>query len=172
MLQQFSASVRFVDRVLLRGLRIIVVLAAAATFALISYSVFSRFVLNTSIGWAEEASRLMFVWMALLGWVLVVRESSYAVVKLFDTGGRVGQAIGWLLNEGLCIFVNLYLLSAGIRFAEMTRNVSPALGLDLRAVYACVAISAAGSILVAVFKTLDRLNLVRLDQEIVDASLS
>lgn len=160
------------DRALVAGLRALVVVLAASTFALISYAVFSRFVLNTSIGWAEEASRFMFVWMALLGWALVVRERSYALVALYTLRGRAGQVVGWILNEGLTLAVSAYLLSAGIRFAAMTRNVSPALGLDLRFVYAAVALSAGATILIALIQTAERLNIVRLDGGEARPSLS
>ncbi len=49
----------------------------AAIIAAISYSVFMRYVLSRPPAWAEELSRFLFIWVVMLGAIVVTREGSH-----------------------------------------------------------------------------------------------
>lgn len=54
-----------------------------ATVAIIFYSVVMRYVFQRPPFWAEELSRFIFIWIIMLGAVLVTREQSHIELVLF-----------------------------------------------------------------------------------------
>jgi TRAP-type C4-dicarboxylate transport system permease small subunit len=54
-----------------------------ATVAIIFYSVVMRYVFQRPPFWVEESSRFIFIWIIMLGAVLVTREQSHIELVLF-----------------------------------------------------------------------------------------
>ena len=46
-------------------------------------SVFSRFVFNMSITWAEEAIRFLCIWLTFVGAALTVRKDGHVSIDIF-----------------------------------------------------------------------------------------
>jgi len=59
-------------------------LALAIMVALIFGNVVLRYVFNTGLAWAEELSRLMFVWLIFLGAILALRRHAHLGVELLQ----------------------------------------------------------------------------------------
>ncbi len=57
-------------------------LALAVMVSLVFGNVVLRYVFNSGIAWAEELSRLMFVWLIFLGAVLALRQHAHLGVEL------------------------------------------------------------------------------------------
>ncbi|PTX15746.1 Tripartite ATP-independent transporter, DctQ component [Halanaerobium congolense] len=50
--------------------KFILIILTLSMFAIVGTNVFSRFVLNNSLGWADELSRFIFIWISFLGAVM------------------------------------------------------------------------------------------------------
>lgn len=81
------------------------------------------FLLTQGIGWAEEFSRLFFVWGVFLGAVVAVKRDAHLgvdlIIKRLPEGGRPWAAI--VLFKHLCMLViSLILLYYGVEFSRST----------------------------------------------------
>ena len=61
---------------------IVVILAMAGMVAIISTQVFLRYGLNSSLDWAEEVSRLLFVWSVFLAIPLGMKRGAHVGINL------------------------------------------------------------------------------------------
>ena len=59
-------------------------LCLAGQIVIISYAVFTRYVLNSSPSWAEEISRVLMIWMSLLAVSLAVKDDSHVRISFLD----------------------------------------------------------------------------------------
>lgn len=73
MMQKIEKGFDFFEKVL----NLISRLFIGATVAIIFYSVVMRYVFQRPPFWAEELSRFIFIWIIMLGAVLVTREQSH-----------------------------------------------------------------------------------------------
>jgi len=64
-------------KVLIKILKVIAITTIAAMVIVVFYSVISRFILNTSIAWAEEISRFLMAWMTLTGSIVAYEENKH-----------------------------------------------------------------------------------------------
>ena len=102
----------------------------AATIAVMAAQVFCRYVLNDSLGWAEELSTYLFVWLIFIGAALAARDRAHVrvdvVVRLLPHGLQ-----RWvrLAREVLLLAFFALLAFLGWRWVGTTARVSPALGL-------------------------------------------
>ncbi|MDI7260623.1 MAG: TRAP transporter small permease [Thermodesulfobacteriota bacterium] len=79
MMGKIEKGFDFFEKVLSLILRIFV----GATVAIIFYSVVMRYVFQRPPFWVEELSRFIFIWIIMLGAVLVTREQSHIELVLF-----------------------------------------------------------------------------------------
>ena len=73
-----DGALEFLDRLA----RLIVVVAISGMVAIVASQVFARYVLNNSISWADEVSRLLFVWSIFMAIPLGIRRQSHIGVTL------------------------------------------------------------------------------------------
>lgn len=66
---------------ILKAIYLALTILGAALVLLVFYSVLSRYIFNFSIAWADEASRFMFIWMLMLGVVLISDGWSHMAVS-------------------------------------------------------------------------------------------
>lgn len=82
------------------GARLIVITGAATMVAVVSAQVVMRYVFNGSFDWADEVSRIAFVWTTFLAIPLGIREGAHVGITLlvdrFPAGLR--NAIARLMN--------------------------------------------------------------------------
>ncbi len=73
-----DGALEFLDRLA----RLIVVVAISGMVAIVASQVFARYILNNSISWADEVSRLLFVWSIFMAIPLGIRRQSHIGVTL------------------------------------------------------------------------------------------
>lgn len=110
---------------------------------LIGMQVFSRYVLNNSIFWAEEVGRMCLVWITFLGATAAFRRHQHAgidfLVRRLPMG--VGKAAGWTAWGVSMIFFGVMVIQ-GMRFlAFVLHQKTPALGLPMGVPYAVIPVS-------------------------------
>lgn len=111
---------------------------------LMAVNVFARYVLNTGIGWSEEISRYLLIWMVYLGIAAGIRNNSHVRIDLIDriVTERVRKVLGivnWiLLFAFLALLVWIYVDLIG-KFARLR---SPASQLSMAWAYAAVLVGA------------------------------
>ena len=68
-----------------RSVRLVIVASVGGMVAIVASQVFSRYILNSSIGWADEVSRLLFVWSIFLAIPIGVRRGRHIGVEILKT---------------------------------------------------------------------------------------
>ena len=69
--------------------------------AVVSAQVFMRYALNSSIGWADEISRLMFVWSIFLAIPLGIKLGVHIGIEMFT--GRLPARVQDVLARGMAL---------------------------------------------------------------------
>jgi TRAP-type C4-dicarboxylate transport system permease small subunit len=82
-------------------------LALAIMVVLVFGNVVLRYVFNSGIAWAEEVSRLMFVWLIFLGAILALRHHAHLGVELVQAKLPPGA-------RRACAFVSHVLMLYGL----------------------------------------------------------
>ncbi|OQY32116.1 MAG: hypothetical protein B6241_11820 [Spirochaetaceae bacterium 4572_59] len=119
---------------------IILIILTVSMFVTVTYNVFMRFVMNQSVGWADELSRFLFIWTSFIGAVIAYKNDehvglSFAVDKIKSTLIRRGIAIfGQLLILMLLGFLTWF----GYQASTTVMNVSPALSIPMSYIYLIV----------------------------------
>lgn len=127
---------------------------------LVMVNVVARYVFGLGVLWAEEVSRLLFVWVVFLGaYIALCRRAHMAIVMVVDAlphmPRRLVRALGW----GLVMVFLLVLAFSGYRLVASTLGfgrTTPILGISAAWAYMSVPVSAA-------------LMTLRALQEIIDA---
>lgn len=125
--------------------RWVLILFTAAMFVIVGINVFSRYVLNSSLGWADELARFVFIWISFLGAVFAYYEREHVGLDLLITRvpSQKIQALLRLIGEVGVSLVLLCLLYYGWVVAMSATNVSPALYIPMKVVYMIVPVCAA-----------------------------
>lgn len=78
-----------------RATRAFLVAVVAVMVALVSAQVVARYGLNTGIGWADEVSRLAFVWCVFLGVAVAAKARAHIGIGLLADAlpGAAGRAL-------------------------------------------------------------------------------
>jgi len=74
----YDSALARLDRVA----RLVVIACTGAMVLVVTVQVALRYLLNTSIDWSDEVSRLLFVWCMFLAIPLGIREGSHVAVEL------------------------------------------------------------------------------------------
>lgn len=130
-------------RWLIVSLRIVIGLLVLGVVFCVSANVFGRFVLNTSYAWAEEMSRVLFIWLVLLGAGLGSLENEHVAVTYFRNLAtpRLRKALA-LLVIALVYLVCLCILAG---FKELTAgftSATPMLGISKTWLYSAMPVMA------------------------------
>lgn len=120
----------------------------AVTVAIVVLQVFFRYVLNSSLGWSEEAARYLFIWAAVLGFSSCVqarRLFSFEMIAaaLPPAGRRVCSALFVL---AAAVFLWVLIVDGGTLVAGTMTQTSPAIGVPMAAPYAALPV---GGVLIA-----------------------
>lgn len=132
-------------RELMNILKIIAIFTIAAMVVVVFYSVISRFILNTSIAWAEEISRFLMAWMTLTGAVIVYEENKH---MSFDSIVKALPPIAYytitILGYALVFYLLINMTIGGFNYAKNQWNwTSPATHTSYGLVYSVAPISLA-----------------------------
>ncbi len=104
---------------------------------LLSVQVFSRYLLNASIGWTEEISRFVFIWLIFVGAVITTKNRQHLRVETFH------KYFSYSINTLIIIFYNvsiviffIYIIPPSFRHALRAYPIrSTASGLSAFFVY-------------------------------------
>ncbi|AGB42404.1 TRAP-type C4-dicarboxylate transport system, small permease component [Halobacteroides halobius DSM 5150] len=126
----------------------------------VNLNVFSRYVLNNSLGWASEASRFLFIWLTFLGAVLAYEKDEHIgldlVIDLIPSE-KVKTIVRLIADLGVLLVIAV-LIKTGITVVQFTSNTSPALQIPMSRVYAIVPVSTIFMFLIALGKIKRRIS--------------
>jgi len=131
-----------------RGIRLIengaVSLLLCCICVLVGLQVLFRFVLRLPLSWSEEVSTYSFVWLALLGSAVGVRERAHIGVDAFIR--LVPPPLRRLIHIGTVILLHLFLLALLYQGVVLLYRIgdqrSGALGIPMFWVYLALPINA------------------------------
>ena len=109
-------------------------------------NIVARYVFGQSLGWSDEASRYLYIWLIFLGALIAYRENNHLGVDMFVQKCSVkGKKILYVVNNIIIIFVLGLFLVGIVQYVLLTVDqFSPALDLPLAYVYVSGLISIAG----------------------------
>lgn len=113
---------------------VIATITLIALIILTSTNVFFRFVLKSPIGWGEEVSLALHVWIVFIGISSTMKREGhvgidYFVEKLPSKLKVVTKAIREIVIYGVLLYVLVYL---GITFTVQSSTVTPVLGISAK----------------------------------------
>lgn len=116
-----------------RGVALACVVAVACMVVVISWQVFSRYVLGTTPYWSEEVARIVLVWVGLLGAALITRHRGHLGVEAFVSRlpARVRRVVLRLDDLLVCAF-GVFLAWHGARLVGRSMDQTmPSTGLPV-----------------------------------------
>ncbi|MBO8165025.1 MAG: TRAP transporter small permease [Brevibacillus sp.] len=119
------------------------VLLAAMTFLIVT-QVFTRYVINVSLTWTEEAARYVMVYAVFLGAALAIRKQKHVAIKILSESiNEQKRKLLQLIVLLICIAFFFILLVKGIDMMEhVSKQKSPALRIPMTIPYAGIPIGA------------------------------
>ena len=118
----------------------------AVMVVLVFGNVVLRYLFNSGIVFSEEVSRFVFMWLTLIGALVVMKDNAHlgmssVVDRLGETGKRLCRFVSDLLTLACCL-----LLAHGTwkQVVIGMDNRSPVTDVPLGLVYLCLLISSAG----------------------------
>lgn len=123
--------------------KFILIILTLSMFIIVGTNVFSRFVLNNSLGWADELSRFVFIWISFLGAVMAYGSDdhvglNFVIAKI--PSAKVQNIIS-IISDLLIMAVLAIITYYGYIVATSATNVSPALYIPMTLVYSIVPLS-------------------------------
>ncbi len=151
-----GGALRRAARVLEKVLGLAAGVLMAGMVLLVFANVVARYVLSAAIGWSEEVSRFMFIWVALLGAVLAfVRHEHLGLDVLVNAlPPRAGRAVA-LAADALVVVALGYVTVGGIQMTADSLEsgwVSSAVPIPYGYVYLVVPVSAGLMLLLALVR--------------------
>ncbi len=111
--------------------------------SVVSFNVYMRFIVNRSLGWADELSRFLFIWISFLGAALSYYHNEHVGLNFFVgklRSERVKFGI-YVVQIVVVLIVLIFLSYFGIIAAARAQNVSPALHIPMSVVYSVLPFS-------------------------------
>ena len=116
--------------------------------------VISRTFGTSSIAWASEAARYLFIWFSFLGIIIVAAmDKNLGVDFVYNKLPNKLQNLVKLISYTLIMYFLFIMLKGGIDSLEFAaRDFSPALGIPLNYIYLSMPIAAGVILLIYVLK--------------------
>jgi TRAP-type C4-dicarboxylate transport system permease small subunit len=120
--------------------KIFLVILVAILVGVVFYAVLSRTLINASIAWAEELSRILFIWLVFGGAVLALRSKEHlGLTMLVDRLKPKYQLIFEVISWILVIVVTVAMIEGGEKIVSVVKFArTPALGLPSSLKYQAV----------------------------------
>lgn len=152
----FQASLQL----LRKTLEITIGLLVLGVVFCVAANVFGRFVLNYSFVWAEEISRIMFIWVVLLGAGLASLNNEHVSVTYFKNlvSSPIRKAFG-IISVGVIYTVCLCILVGFMQIVSGYVSVTPLLQIPKTLLYSAMPMMAVLTLIansIALFKLLER----------------
>jgi len=119
------------------GLNLICRIFVAAIVAIIFYSVIMRYVFLRPPAWSEELSRFIFIWIIMLGAILVTREQSHSEFVIFvDLLPKRLKLVLLTMIRLLMIIFCWVMVQQGVRIYPIVSEASsPTFGISMGWLY-------------------------------------
>ncbi len=113
---------------------------------------FSRYVLNSSVGWTEEIARYLLIGVTFVGSAMAVRKRSHIAVEfIFRFFGERGLWRLHILNDAICVvfFASCVLISA--KLSMRTKQLMASVDLSKNLIYWTVCAGFVGMTIYALY---------------------
>lgn len=134
--------------------KFILIALTITMFLIVGFNVFSRFILNSSLGWADELARFIFIWISFLGAVMAYGTDDHVGLNfvIAKIPSAKAQNIVSIISDLLIMSVLAIITYYGYIVATSATNVSPALYIPMTLVYAIVPVSGLLMMIINLFK--------------------
>jgi TRAP-type C4-dicarboxylate transport system permease small subunit len=156
-----------IDTVLIRFLQVLLVLVTVV----VTWQVFSRYVLNAPASFTEELARFLLIWITLLGCVYAYRHNSHLGLDMVYTqASRKYQVLMYRFIH-FCVgsFALCVMIIGGFLLMNMTEQLgqsSPVMGVDISLIYSVVPISGCLIVLYAIVALFGPVPEIQTEQEL------
>lgn len=140
------------SRLFERTTNVLMITMMAVMVALVFGNVVLRYAFNSGIVFSEEASRFVFMWLTLIGALMVMKDNmhlgmSTVVARLGERGQRFCRFVSDVGALGCCL---LLVHGAWKLVVIGMDDRAPVTGVPIGVVYACLLVSSAGMALLLV----------------------
>ena len=136
-------ALKTIKLILDRLLLVVALTLLAAMIVIIIHQVFSRQFLNSTPSWSEELSRILFVWVSLLGIAYGFKERLHIALGLVVNmmPSKVQDVFDYIAKV-LVIFFGIIMMYYGWNFTTlMANNTMPGTGLPSSIQYLSIPVS-------------------------------
>ena len=123
-----------------RLLDVLMAVALAVMVTTISYQVFGRYVLGKAPSWTEELTRVLLIWMTMLGSAASLRHGGHITVTfLVEMLNPLWQAVFLIIRDVFLVAVSGIFMCFGLKFAMLNgAQESAALEIPMMLPYAAL----------------------------------
>lgn len=144
----FGQALGPINKLLMRALEILAVIAAAALVLDVVFGVVTRALPGGQAKWTEELARFLLIWVSMLGGALAFRRREHLGIDFLVTSmhSDVSRGLQTLKHGIVCVAAAAVFLYGGIRIvsdALIAQQTTPALGWKMGYVYAAVPLAGA-----------------------------
>ncbi|MFC4700225.1 TRAP transporter small permease [Glaciecola siphonariae] len=138
----YKSFLNVLDTLLNRFLQSLLVIVTAV----VTWQVFSRYVLNAPSSFTEELARFLLIWITLLGCVYAYRHNSHLGLDMIYTQASLTYRKWMYRFIHICVvsFAICVMMIGGFSLMNMTEQLgqsSPVMGIDISLVYSVVPLS-------------------------------
>lgn len=129
-----------------RSVEWLLIALLAVMVVLVFGNVVLRYAFNSGIVFSEEVSRFVFMWLTLIGALVVMKDKAHlGMSSLVDRLGETGQRVCRFASDALTLGCCLLLAHGAWKQVVIGMdNRAPVTDLPLGVVYLCLLISSAG----------------------------
>ncbi len=131
-----TESIRVFERFILKLEEIFIVLSLATLVLFQILQVFFRYVLSSPLGWVDETSRFLLVWMVMIGSAYAVQKIAHFHVDFLveKFSSRMNKLANVIVTIFSIIFVAILMVSSTQYLQDTKGKVSAAMGVPIEIV--------------------------------------
>ncbi|WP_271270714.1 TRAP transporter small permease [Aliamphritea hakodatensis] len=116
----------------------------ALMMIMVIIQVFFRYVLNSSLSWAEDLSLMLMVWMAFLAVPVAYRKALHVQMDLAQRliPARLNHLLQFLISTAICVLL-VYLISKSFSWAWHSTIRANAVPVQMKYIYAVIPLTLA-----------------------------
>ncbi|MDR2391037.1 MAG: TRAP transporter small permease [Planctomycetota bacterium] len=108
--------VLWLRRAIEKAMDVLSIILFSGVFVAVLLQIFYRYVLGSPLVWSEELSRILFIWVALIGWTIAMRHGSHLRIGFLMDKTPAGVRRGMDLAFMACnLFFMGFLTWIGVR---------------------------------------------------------
>lgn len=116
-----------------KGVGWLLFIMLAIMSVLISWQVFARFIVGSSLTFSEEASRFLMIWLVMLGTAYSIKEGSIIAIDILQSllNGKLLKFLRLLMSLVGCAFY-VIMIVYGFKMAQsVSFQIAPTTGLSM-----------------------------------------